>query len=216
MATRRRAATPKPIDFHDKLLKALSEVDRPGDFCTSGDRPLVMPGLEVDRMGVVGLPLTADGRESAMAGKVRDFAARLQAKLAVDVILWDERFSSQEADRWLAGRKRKRREDRDLVAAELIRAKKLAGRVGEKGGFEIRDQRGGAGAVGQRQVEPGEGFLHVRGGSHFAVLEEHHPVGTDIGDIQKEPGVSIRGVRALGECQSETTGCPGLINGIEE
>ena len=58
MATRRRAATPKPIAVHDKLLETLSEVDRPGDFCTYGDRPLVMPGLEVDRMGVVGLPLT--------------------------------------------------------------------------------------------------------------------------------------------------------------
>ena len=58
MATSRRAATPKPIAVHDKLLEALSEVDRPGDFCTCGDRPLVMPGLEVDRMGVVGLPLT--------------------------------------------------------------------------------------------------------------------------------------------------------------
>ncbi len=58
MATRRRAATPKPIAVSDKLLKALSEVDRPGDFCTYGDRPLVMPGLEVDKMGVVGLPLT--------------------------------------------------------------------------------------------------------------------------------------------------------------
>lgn len=58
MSTRRRAATPKPVDFHDKLLKALSKVDRPGDFCTCGDRPLVMPGLDVDGMGVVGFPLT--------------------------------------------------------------------------------------------------------------------------------------------------------------
>ena len=58
MATRSKAATPKPIAIHDKLLEALGEVDRPGDFCTWGDRPLVMPGLEVDRMGVVGLPLT--------------------------------------------------------------------------------------------------------------------------------------------------------------
>jgi len=58
MSPRKRAATPKPVDFHDKLLEALSEVDRPGDFCTWGDRPLVMPGLEADRMGVVGLPLT--------------------------------------------------------------------------------------------------------------------------------------------------------------
>lgn len=69
---------------------------------------------------VVGLPLTADGREALMAGKARVFAARLQEEFGLDIILWDERFTSQEADRWLAGRKRKRREDRDLMAAELI------------------------------------------------------------------------------------------------
>ncbi len=58
MATRRRAATPKQIAVPDKLREALSKVDRPGDFCTCGDRPLVMPGLEVDTLGLVGLPLT--------------------------------------------------------------------------------------------------------------------------------------------------------------
>jgi len=58
MATRSKAATPKPIAVRDKLLEALGEVDRPGDFCTCGNRPLVMPGLDVDTMGVVGLPLT--------------------------------------------------------------------------------------------------------------------------------------------------------------
>ena len=64
MSPRKRAATPKPVDFHDKLLKALSEVDRPGDSCTCGDRPLVMSGLDVDGMDVVGLPLTRRRRES--------------------------------------------------------------------------------------------------------------------------------------------------------
>lgn len=58
MATHSKAATPKPIAVHDKLLETLSAVDRPGDFCTCGNRPLVMPGLDVDKMGVVGLPLT--------------------------------------------------------------------------------------------------------------------------------------------------------------
>ena len=58
MATRSKAARPKLIAVHDKLLEALSAVDRPGDFCTCGNRPLVMPGLDVDKMGVVGLPLT--------------------------------------------------------------------------------------------------------------------------------------------------------------
>jgi len=44
--------------IHDKLLEALAGVDRPGAFCTGGDRPFTMPGLEVRGLGQVGLPLT--------------------------------------------------------------------------------------------------------------------------------------------------------------
>ena len=51
------AKTKGSAGVHDKLLEALGEVDRPGDVCTSGDRPLTMPGLEVEELGLVGLPL---------------------------------------------------------------------------------------------------------------------------------------------------------------
>ena len=78
---------------------------------------------------VVGLPLTADGREGEMAQAARRFAERLAAELALPVHLVDERYSSQEADLWL--RKSRRGGDRhkragrpkglrDAVAAELI------------------------------------------------------------------------------------------------
>ena len=69
---------------------------------------------------VLGLPLTADGREGEMAGRVRKFARRLTDRFEVEVILWDERFSSAEADRWLQGRHRSTKEDRDAVAAQII------------------------------------------------------------------------------------------------
>ncbi len=71
---------------------------------------------------VVGLPLTADGAEGESALRARRFAERLAASLPVPVELWDERYTSQEADRYLparAGRPRDRGE-RDAVAAELI------------------------------------------------------------------------------------------------
>jgi hypothetical protein len=55
MATTTR--TQKTQRVHDKLLEALSEVDRPGEVCTGGDRPLTMPGLEVGGLGAVRLPL---------------------------------------------------------------------------------------------------------------------------------------------------------------
>ena len=45
------------VNVHDKLLEVLGEVDRPGKVCAAGDRPLTMPGLEVDGLGAVRLPL---------------------------------------------------------------------------------------------------------------------------------------------------------------
>jgi hypothetical protein len=42
-----------------KLSQALSKIDRPGSFCVSGSAPAVLPGLEVQGMGPVALPLTA-------------------------------------------------------------------------------------------------------------------------------------------------------------
>jgi len=41
----------------DTLIQALAEVDRPGDVCTSGDLPLTMPGLVVEGLGMLRLPL---------------------------------------------------------------------------------------------------------------------------------------------------------------
>ena len=43
----------------EKLDRALGQIDRPGTFCVSGSVPAVLPGLEVEGLGPVGLPLTA-------------------------------------------------------------------------------------------------------------------------------------------------------------
>ncbi len=69
---------------------------------------------------VMGLPLTSDGREMEMAQKVRKFAAQLEKKMGLPVVLWDERFSSCEADRWLITKRKQQKEDRDALAAEII------------------------------------------------------------------------------------------------
>ncbi len=69
---------------------------------------------------VLGLPLTADGREDEMARRVRKFSRRLLREFQVEVVLWDERFSSAEADRWLELRRRPSKEDRDSLAAQII------------------------------------------------------------------------------------------------
>jgi hypothetical protein len=50
-------------DISEQLSKALAKIDRPGSFCVSGSAPAVLPGLEVDGLGPVGFPLTADQAE---------------------------------------------------------------------------------------------------------------------------------------------------------
>lgn len=40
-----------------KLGQALSKIDRPGSFCTSGSEPAFLPGLEVTGIGPIALPL---------------------------------------------------------------------------------------------------------------------------------------------------------------
>ena len=69
---------------------------------------------------VVGLPLTTAGEEAELAQKARAFADKLSSRLEVEVVMWDERYSSQEADRWLQQAHRPTREDRDALAAEII------------------------------------------------------------------------------------------------
>ena len=69
---------------------------------------------------VIGLPLKTDGTDGDITLKVRRFAKRLEQEFMLPVILWDERYSSQEADRWLQAKRRSTKEDRDALAAEII------------------------------------------------------------------------------------------------
>ena len=46
-----------PAALRENLLKAIEKVDRPGSFSASGDLPLTMPGLDVDGVGAIRLPL---------------------------------------------------------------------------------------------------------------------------------------------------------------
>ena len=81
----------------------------------------------VDDQGVarviVGHPLSHSGKETEMSRRAARFADELHARIGLPVELWDERLSSLEADRSLreAGmERRKRRQARDRVAAQII------------------------------------------------------------------------------------------------
>lgn len=72
---------------------------------------------------VVGLPLQLDGRVGPQAEKVRGLAGALRATLSVPVHLWDERLTTQAAERALLEggvRRARRKQVVDQVAAALI------------------------------------------------------------------------------------------------
>lgn len=72
---------------------------------------------------VVGYPLTLAGEVGAQAQRVDRFIARLREALNVEVLPWDERLTTVQAERALleAGlRRKRRREVRDAVAAALL------------------------------------------------------------------------------------------------
>src|SRR4051794_8594386 len=49
------------------LLAALDRIDRPGSFCVSGRVPAILPGLTVEGVGQVGLPLSAGQAKELIA-----------------------------------------------------------------------------------------------------------------------------------------------------
>jgi len=72
---------------------------------------------------VLGLPLSMDGTVGTQAKRVKRFAGRLKRELHVEVVLWDERLSTVEAERSLLEadlRRAERRATRDSVAAALV------------------------------------------------------------------------------------------------
>jgi len=74
---------------------------------------------------VVGLPVHLDGRESEKSIEARRFGQWLAEATGVPVEFFDERFTSNEAERFLLGAdmSRKRRKKRiDMVAAQIMLA----------------------------------------------------------------------------------------------
>jgi putative Holliday junction resolvase len=76
---------------------------------------------------VVGLPLSLSGRDSAQTVETRDFAAALQAAVAVPVELYDERFTTR-----LAARTGGRASEDSRAAAHLLESW-LAAQPGDGG-----------------------------------------------------------------------------------
>ncbi len=72
---------------------------------------------------IIGLPLTLRGKEGQRAKEVRKFVSKLEESLGedVEIVLWDERFTTEEAYRQLEGYpQRKKKELKDSLSALII------------------------------------------------------------------------------------------------
>ncbi len=72
---------------------------------------------------VLGLPTSLGGGETQSAADARNFGEELRRRSGVDVVYWDERFTTRMAERSLLESGMKRRERRgtvDKVAAAII------------------------------------------------------------------------------------------------
>lgn len=76
---------------------------------------------------IVGLPISLDGQLHAQGQQVQSFAQRLQEHISVPLTLWDERFSTVEAQRLLTqreldeGEKRQKRGGRQRTQSKRRR-----------------------------------------------------------------------------------------------
>lgn len=72
---------------------------------------------------VFGLPLNMDGTEGDRAVKTREFASKLNSLINVNIVFYDERLSSVEAEELLISANVKRQDRKNLidkVAAQII------------------------------------------------------------------------------------------------
>eukprot|EP01116_Phalansterium_solitarium_P014054 TRINITY_DN3157_c0_g1_i1.p1 TRINITY_DN3157_c0_g1~~TRINITY_DN3157_c0_g1_i1.p1 ORF type:complete len:414 (+),score=135.65 TRINITY_DN3157_c0_g1_i1:99-1340(+) len=71
LARQRRTAAMGKAKWWTQLRNALDSVSRPGDFATSGVLEAPLPGLEVDGIGTIALPLIAEQAERLKSRCVR-------------------------------------------------------------------------------------------------------------------------------------------------
>lgn len=72
---------------------------------------------------VVGLPLHTTGNESQKSAEVRKFVAWLQNLVTIPIVLFDERFTTSQANELLAQAgftSKQRKERRDKLAAQIL------------------------------------------------------------------------------------------------
>jgi len=113
-------AVSDPLGIAARGLAVLKRTDLPADLAEIAR----MAREEGAGLVLVGLPLELGGEEGEASRRVRIFAERVREATGLEVLLWDERLTTVQADEVLRGRglgwrERKRVVDRVAAAAIL-------------------------------------------------------------------------------------------------
>lgn len=112
-------AVSDPLGVTAQGLGVLIRKDRDADLARLKE---MVGDYRVEKI-VVGVPRHMDGRPGKQAQEILDLAAALGKVLAAEVVAWDERLTTREAERVLIQAdlsRRRRRQVVDQVAAVLI------------------------------------------------------------------------------------------------
>jgi putative Holliday junction resolvase len=104
------------------IARPLETVRRTGDRKALGALARMAREHEVVRI-VVGLPLTMGGGEQESSVDAREFAGKLRTRAGCEVLVWDERLTTAQAERALIEggvRRKQRREVVDRIAAAVM------------------------------------------------------------------------------------------------
>lgn len=104
------------------MTQPLELIERESDAQVAEEIHRLVEAHGVSRV-VVGVPLALSGKDSPQTRRTRNFIRRLRKRLEVKVETWDERLTTEEADRVMREMEmppKKRKERRDIIAAQLI------------------------------------------------------------------------------------------------
>jgi putative Holliday junction resolvase len=119
-----------PLRLVARPLTVIGRASKVKDFAAIG-------GLVAEHdvsLVLCGYPLSLDGSEGPQGRRIRRYAEKLAEALPVEVVLWDESYSTEEAERLMASQKRLAPRERrgwvDAVAAAVILQSYLDSLVG--------------------------------------------------------------------------------------
>lgn len=100
----------------------LLQISRESDAQLINEIEQIIESHAVDQI-IVGLPISLSGNDSPQTKRTRRFISKLRKRLNIKVDQWDERLSTEEADRALRDMEippSARKNRRDVVAAQII------------------------------------------------------------------------------------------------